>query len=179
MGVEQNRPIFTPLTPKRVLGRHREIAGGDKLASRRRRDAMHLRDHRLGQAADHLHHRRAAVEEVAQRHRAAVVGCRLAVISLRSWPAQNALPSPRSTITTRCGVGLLQARERRCQFRQHRVGQGVQVARRIHRQVGHRALILAQQKRLAHPGLSLVLCHGPRQVSGKTGGGEQGRQWAS
>ena len=80
IGVEQNRPIFTPGRGEaRRLGGDGEVAGGDELAAGGGGDAVHLRDHRLRDAVDRLHQHGADVEEplvevgVATDHLAQVV----------------------------------------------------------------------------------------------------------
>ena len=46
IGVEQNNPMFTPGVAKRASSAATDrSAGRDQLASRRRRDPLHLRDH--------------------------------------------------------------------------------------------------------------------------------------
>src|SRR5690242_12040615 len=50
LGVEQNKPRLTPLTANLASARDRQVAHRDELAARRRRDTLHARDHRHGQA---------------------------------------------------------------------------------------------------------------------------------
>jgi hypothetical protein len=63
LGVLQNRPRLTPLTAKRASRRHRQVAHRHQLAAGGGGDALHLGDHRHGQALDGQHHAAALREQ--------------------------------------------------------------------------------------------------------------------
>jgi len=73
IGVEQNRPIFTPGVAKRcTIGGHHQIARGDKLTAGRRRHPFDLCDDRLWHTVDGLHELGADIEQaLVERHVAA------------------------------------------------------------------------------------------------------------
>ena len=73
IGVEQNSPMSTPGVAKPASARgDGEIAARDELAAGRGRDALHRRDHRLGQGDDPLHHGAAGVHDLLEIGAAAV-----------------------------------------------------------------------------------------------------------
>ena len=78
--MEQKSPILTPgVANFALLGGDGEVARGDELAAGCRGHGVHLRDHRLRDAVNRLHHHRAHVEQlivergVASDHLAEVV----------------------------------------------------------------------------------------------------------
>ena len=100
IGVEQNRPMFTPGVAKRAsVGRDGEIARGDELAAGGRRDPVHLGDHRLRDLVQPLHQRRRRSRTARRRTPRA----RRRTISARSCPAEKAGPFPASTTTRAVG----------------------------------------------------------------------------
>ena len=124
---------------------------------------MHLRDHGLGQAGDHLHHRAAAGEQIMQRIRTLIGASALVahLVQVMARAKRLARTAQHDHPLVWCIHHLVEAR---ANCGQHRIGQGIQPRGQVQRQICDRPVIGTQHQRVGH-GLPLSFAAIPARLS--------------
>lgn len=144
LGVAQNRPRLTPADGESgVACRHCQVAHRDRLAAGRGRDALHLVDHRHGQALDRQQHAAAFGEQ------AFIVGLvRRGAHLLQIVPGAKRLAGRVDDDATRIVIGGLGI-ERGLPRRQHGLGQRIEGLRPVQRQLDDTAVVALDADQVA------------------------------